>query len=75
MSEIRTCEWDTTKEEIEYTRSPGPSTMGRSIVYITCGFCGKTVTAYLWSLAGGGKKCPCGALHNAYGTSTRKKAS
>jgi len=31
---------------------------------ITCPFCETDVIAYVWSLAGGGKKCPtCGALH------------
>lgn len=36
--------------------------MGRIVVRIICPFCGERVTAYLWSLAGSGKKCPCGAL-------------
>lgn len=50
----------------------GPSTMGRTIVYITCPFCRFEVTAYLWSLAGSGKKCRCGAKLDAYGTAKKK---
>ena len=36
--------------------------MGRVRVEITCPFCGEPVLAFLWSLAGSGKRCPCGAL-------------
>lgn len=36
---------------------------GRATVYIVCPFCKVEVTAYIWSLAGGGKKCDCGAIH------------
>lgn len=35
---------------------------------IACPFCGRVVRAYWWSLAGSGKKCPCGALHGSFGT-------
>jgi len=42
---------------------------GRSSVLIDCPFCGTTVEAAVWSLAGGGKRCSdCGAIHYA-GTS------
>lgn len=45
-------------------------TFGRASVKIVCPFCGTIVTAYIWSLAGGGKKCPdCGAIHTAMGGS------
>lgn len=36
---------------------------GQSYVYITCPFCGYEVKAYIWSLAGSGKLCTCGAKH------------
>lgn len=59
---------DENVERREWTGTLGPSTMGRSIVYITCPFCKTEVTAYQWSLSGGGKRCPCGALFGAYGS-------
>lgn len=34
---------------------------------IKCPFCAAVVRAYWWSIAGGGKKCSCGAKHNSYG--------
>src|SRR4030095_4133943 len=42
------------------------SAFGKSSIVITCPFCGDKVKAYLWSLAGTGKKCVCGAIHNHY---------
>lgn len=36
--------------------------MGRTSIDIVCPFCLSVVTAYTWSLAGGGKRCGCGAL-------------
>lgn len=47
--------------------------MGRTIVYIKCPFCGVEVKAYMWSLSGGGKLCPCGAKHDSYGTTLAPK--
>jgi hypothetical protein len=41
---------------------------GRSRVWLRCPFCKATVQAYLWSLAGGGKRCDCGALAGSGGT-------
>lgn len=38
------------------------SQFGRTQVRADCPFCHQTVDAYLWSLAGGGKRCECGAL-------------
>lgn len=35
---------------------------GRSTVTLRCPFCEIPVTAYVWSLNGGGKRCDCGAL-------------
>ena len=40
---------------------------GGSYCYIVCPYCGATVKAFIWSLAGGGKKCECGALHGGWG--------
>jgi hypothetical protein len=36
---------------------------GRNTITFDCPFCGLETTAYLWSLAGSGKRCPCGAKH------------
>lgn len=37
---------------------------GRTLAAILCPFCGCTTEAYVWSLAGSGKRCgDCGALH------------
>ncbi len=44
------------------SRSPG-GYGGQYTVNICCPFCGQWVTAYLWSLTGTGKRCPCGAKH------------
>ena len=41
--------------------------MGKTRIWITCPFCKGTVEAYLWSLAGGGKRCDCGALFGSFG--------
>jgi hypothetical protein len=58
-----------TRETREHTRTPGPSaSSGRSMVYILCPFCGVETAAYLWSLAGVGRRCQCGAKHTSYGT-------
>lgn len=35
--------------------------IGRSSVTMRCPWCGRTVTAYTWSLVGSGKRCACGA--------------
>lgn len=41
---------------------------GRSSIQIECPFCQEQFTAYIWSMCGGGKKCPdCGALHVSSG--------
>lgn len=40
---------------------------------IKCPWCGQTVRAYWWSIAGGGKKCPCGAKHSSLGVTARTK--
>ena len=50
-----------------YTYTSGARLMGRSYIYILCPFCGTRVRAYIWSLAGSGKKCLCGAKHTQLG--------
>lgn len=35
---------------------------GRTQRRITCPFCLERFTAYIWSLAGCGKRCSCGAI-------------
>lgn len=52
---------------------PGVSEFGRSTVFVTCPFCGRRTEAYVWSLAGSGKRCPnpeCRA-HLCYGVAIR----
>lgn len=41
------------------------SDFARASSMIICPFCGAHVRGYHWSLAGGGKKCTCGALHGS----------
>lgn len=36
--------------------------MGRVHLTLTCPFCTNETYAFAWSLAGGGKRCDCGAL-------------
>lgn len=60
-------------EKKELFMSPGVSEMGRSTVFVTCPFCGRRTEAYVWSLAGSGKRCPnpeCRA-HLCYGVAIR----
>jgi hypothetical protein len=51
------------------------STVGRTRVEIICPFCGDRVIAYLWSLCGSGKRCPCGAKFDGAGNAWREVAS
>jgi hypothetical protein len=46
---------------------------GRSRIGIECPFCKARVVAYVWSLAGSGKRCECGALHLSGGCTKGKK--
>lgn len=54
------------REKREHKKYGYQSRMGKSTVKIDCPFCGETITAFLWSLAGSGKKCTCGALHGHF---------
>lgn len=47
------------------------STMGRTRVEIICPFCSARVIAYLWSLAGSGKRCECGVKFDHYGNARK----
>lgn len=59
-------------ERREHQRSATVSQFGRSYCRITCPFCLQVCTAYIWSLAGGGKRCPgCKALHTSIGFTFR----
>lgn len=68
--------WSTPREAVEEaqnTQCEGRSAVGKSTVIVTCPFCGADIEAYKWSLAGGGKRCTCGALHGWLGGSRRWK--
>jgi len=41
---------------------------GHTSVLMRCPFCQSTVEARTWSLAGGGKRCGCGAIMGSAGT-------
>lgn len=60
-----------TNQQLPHTKRFGASSVGRSIAYVTCPFCGVETMCYIWSLAGSGKKCPCGAKHSGQGYTTR----
>jgi hypothetical protein len=50
------------------TRRSTPT--GQIPVEFECPWCGVTVHTWLWSLAGGGKRCPgCKSFNNGYGQS------
>jgi hypothetical protein len=38
--------------------------VGKGTVDVECPFCGEVTRCYVWSLAGSGKKCICGAIHS-----------
>lgn len=62
-------------EESRFHDRTGPvnNGTGRSTVTVTCPFCGTDTQAYLWSLAGSGKRCECGAVHHYHPPVTVKK--
>ena len=58
------------KEAKPHTYSNYVSRIGRSSIDITCPFCGTETKAYIWSMAGKGKKCDgCEAIHYNHGQS------
>ena len=62
------------EERKKYTYRMGTSDVGRTVIYITCPFCGVETKAYLWSLAGSGKRCQCGAKHTYFNSDTIREA-
>ena len=45
------------------------SEMGKRRIEVECPFCFATFWAYVWSLSGGGKRCPnCRAMHTSHGS-------
>lgn len=55
-------------ERREYTVIGRHDAVGRTTLRIICPFCNGTLTAYLWSLSGCGKRCDCGALLGRLGS-------
>jgi hypothetical protein len=64
---------NTKTESAVHQRTGVYSAFGRSHCYITCPFCQAETKAFVWSLAGGGKRCSCGALHTNLGLTYRKR--
>lgn len=62
-------------ESKPYTMTQVYSNVGRTRVDLDCPYCGRTVVAFLWSLSGGGKRCPCGAFFGSRGTAYKLKVS
>lgn len=56
-----------TNETRTYTVKRTDISFGRTSVVFDCPFCGLETRAYIWSLAGSGKRCPCGAKHSWLG--------
>jgi hypothetical protein len=48
-----------TNGKVEEIEDRGP---GRKLVALDCPFCGNEVVGFLWSIAGVGKRCACGAV-------------
>lgn len=62
-------------DSADYALIRGPySRFGRSSADVACGFCNRQIEVFLWSLAGSGKKCECGALLHSGGRSYRLKS-
>jgi len=60
-------------EEREYGRTGlMPVANGRSYFYADCPFCETQLRVYPWSLAGGGKRCYCGALLASGGVAIKR---
>ena len=45
----------------------GSSRHGRSTMMVKCPFCEEEIEVFVWSFAGSGKRCSCGALLGLYG--------
>lgn len=68
-ADIRTAEYR--KYAVERTGCEHPSSI---VHWIECPWCGVEVKAYLWSLAGGGKRCRCGAIFASGGHAWKRQA-
>ena len=51
--------------------SSGTRQNGRSTQWVLCPYCGTWTECYIWSLAGRGKRCACGALHHWLNNETK----
>lgn len=40
---------------------------GKSTMMVKCPFCESKIEVYIWSFAGSGRRCSCGALLGMYG--------
>lgn len=40
---------------------------GKSTMMVKCPFCERKIEVYIWSFAGSGRRCSCGALLGMYG--------
>ena len=57
---VTTRQYQTHRVGLEHTSS--------NTIYFNCPFCEDEIKAYVWSLCGGGKRCPgCGALFGGHG--------
>lgn len=57
-----------------YSYSRPYSEFAKSSIDIHCPFCEAVVTAYIWSLSGGGKRCDgCGAMFGTGGDAFKKE--
>ena len=55
-------------EQRQYKIHTEYSEHGRSRIVFACPWCQQDVTAYVWSVTGGGKRCDCGAIFGGSGT-------
>jgi len=46
---------------------------GRSSIIIVCPWCGQEVEAFIWSLAGSGKRCDCKDVIHYMSVSAKRK--
>lgn len=58
---------DANVEQRAFETSGRRERMGRTSVTIWCPFCSRGVETFVWSLAGGGKRCDCGAIFTSMG--------
>ena len=63
-TQIETREFKATKKTPE---------VGHTYFLIKCPFCDSLIKAFVWSLAGTGKSCDCGALFDRYTHTEEKK--